>query len=84
MRKVLLVFALAFILILPVIARDDSQKILNPENGHYYQRIDKKVTWHEAKSYCEKLGGHLATVSSENENLFITILLNHCKMVMRG
>ena len=71
MRKVLLVFLLAFILILPAIARADSQKILNPENGHYYQRIDTKMTWTDAKSYCEKLGGHLATITSASEDSFV-------------
>lgn len=44
-------------------------------NGHYYQVYDKSMTWTEAKAYCENLGGHLATITSKEENDFITNLL---------
>jgi hypothetical protein len=36
-------------------------------NGHRYKRIDEGKTWAEAKVYCEKLGGHLATITSAEE-----------------
>jgi len=49
----------------------DSDKILNPDNGHYYQRFDNTMTWHDAKAYCERIGGYLATVTSEAENDFV-------------
>lgn len=36
-------------------------------NGHTYYFYEEYVTWHEAKAYCEDLGGHLATFTSEEE-----------------
>ncbi len=49
----------------------DSEKIQNPGNGHYYQRIDIHMWWKEAKTYCEDLGGYLATITSQEENQFV-------------
>ncbi|MBF0344872.1 MAG: PKD domain-containing protein, partial [Nitrospirae bacterium] len=46
-------------------------KIVNPGNNHTYQRIDKQMTWPDAKVYCENLGGYLATVTSDSENKFL-------------
>ena len=43
----------------------------NPDTGHDYQRIDVPMTWQEAKEYCERHGGHLATATSAAENQFI-------------
>lgn len=40
-------------------------------NGHYYQVYDESMTWTEAKKYCESLGGHLATITSQEEQQFI-------------
>lgn len=42
-------------------------------NGHRYQYVSQGIasTWEEAKSYCETLGGHLATISSKEENDFL-------------
>lgn len=65
---------LFFMLLLNVfwgLAYGDSAKIKNPSNGHWYQRFDTSMSWHEAKAYCESLGGHLATVTSAEENNFI-------------
>ncbi len=37
--------------------------------GHYYMVYsDVCDTWEDAKNYCKKLGGHLATISSSSEN----------------
>lgn len=36
-------------------------------NGHRYERIDQSMTWAEAKAYCETRGGHLATITSPEE-----------------
>lgn len=53
----------------------DSQMSANiPEdaleyNGHYYKIYsDVCSTWEDAKKYCEDLGGHLAVISSQEEN----------------
>ena len=35
--------------------------------GHVYQLFDGGLTWSEAKEACEKLGGHLATITSAEE-----------------
>ena len=40
--------------------------------GHTYARIDKAgMNWAEAKEYCEKLGGHLAVITSASEEAII-------------
>lgn len=44
-------------------------------NGHYYQVYDNSMTWTEAKEYCEKLGGHLVTITSIEENNYIKDLV---------
>ncbi|MCD8314409.1 MAG: GDSL-type esterase/lipase family protein [Firmicutes bacterium] len=41
-------------------------------NGHYYSVFDDDVTWTEAEALCESLGGYLATITSEEEQEFIT------------
>ncbi|MBR5165158.1 MAG: C-type lectin domain-containing protein [Ruminococcus sp.] len=40
-------------------------------NGHTYQSIDKHMTWEDAKRYCESLGGHLVTITNEEEQQFL-------------
>ena len=54
-----------------ITAYADSSRIQNPSNGHWYQRFDTTMTWHEAKAYCENIGGYLATVTSQDENDFL-------------
>lgn len=44
-------------------------------NGRKYVLYDVPLTWHEAKEYCERQGGHLATVSDWDENEFIKSLI---------
>ncbi|HEX9063379.1 MAG TPA: lectin-like protein, partial [Clostridia bacterium] len=59
----------------------DTQSIIkNPLNNHSYAVLDKSMTWPYAKEYCEKLGGHLATITSQSEQEFIySIMANHSK-----
>ena len=45
-------------------------------NGHMYAVIGKSMTWHEAKAYCESLGCHLVTITSEAEQLFIQSIIS--------
>lgn len=40
-------------------------------NNHYYKLYDLKITWEEAKIFCESIGGHLATITSQEENSFL-------------
>ena len=44
-------------------------------SGHCYLRIDQGMTWFEAKACCERLGGHLATITSHEEQNFIESLI---------
>ena len=43
-------------------------------NGHYYKAFEEKMCWTDAKVYCESIGGHLATITSELENYFVLSL----------
>ncbi|MCX6583304.1 MAG: C-type lectin domain-containing protein [Candidatus Aminicenantes bacterium] len=62
----------------------DSDKIKNPANGHWYQRFDTPMSWHQAKAYCESLGGHLATITSAEENNFVylNVVVNPLSQVL--
>ena len=37
-------------------------------NGHTYKLYNKNTSWLEAEKFCENVGGHLATITSEKEN----------------
>jgi hypothetical protein len=41
-------------------------------NEHHYKFFAENISWHEAKKRCEELGGHLAIVTSKEENDFVT------------
>lgn len=40
-------------------------------NGHTYKIVDAGITWTEANEECEKMGGHLVTISSAEEQNFV-------------
>ena len=40
--------------------------------GHRYAIFTDKKKWHDAKTFCESLGGHLLTLNSLEESDFIT------------
>ncbi len=40
-------------------------------NGHKYKFYNDSMTWEEAKTFCEQQGGHLVTISSEDEQSFL-------------
>lgn len=44
-------------------------------NGHSYKVFNIGLTWHDAKAYCESLGGYLATITSQGEQTFINGLI---------
>ena len=41
-------------------------------NGHTFKFYDKALTWADAKTACEAVGGHLATSTSAEKNAFLT------------
>ena len=43
--------------------------------NHSYQRFDEGMTWTQAKARCEELGGHLVTITSEEEQKYVEGLL---------
>lgn len=44
-------------------------------NGHSYKLYNDGMTWKEAKIYCESIGGHLVTITDENEQIVVENLL---------
>ena len=44
-------------------------------SGHLYLHITRKMSWEQAEQLCMQLGGHLATITSRRENLFISSVL---------
>lgn len=40
-------------------------------NGHTYAVYSEQMNWHDAQTFCEELGGHLVTITSEEEMDFI-------------
>jgi len=50
-------------------------------NGRRYVRFDISLTWTAAKAYVERLGGHLATITSQEEqNIIYSLVRNGTKM----
>lgn len=54
----------------------ESANITIPEDaveseGHYYKIYELGISWEEAQHYFETIGGHLATITSKEENDFI-------------
>lgn len=53
-------------------------------NGHTYCIFPTSMSWSEAKVYCEKVGGHLATITSAKEQAFIEQLNSSSKRLWIG
>lgn len=54
-------------------------------NGHTYEFYNHTYTWYEAYLACEKLGGHLVTITSQEENEKVVELVNGaCACVWLG
>ena len=53
-------------------------------NGHYYEIYSERLTWEQAKSFCEKKGGHLATITSEGENNAIQKMISSVSSGISG
>ena len=44
-------------------------------NGHEYKLMNIGMTWQDAQAYCESLGGHLVTITSQQEQNVVYNLL---------
>ena len=55
-------------------------------NGHFYKIFNNGMTWDDAKTYCEKLGGHLAVINdiAENNALFNYMKNSNCNLAYFG
>ena len=53
-------------------------------NGHSYAIFNVGKTWSEAKTYCEKLGGHLVTITDSAEQSAVENLLRHSTLNYSG
>lgn len=47
-------------------------------NGHYYACYNNCSSWEEAEKYCESIGGHLAVITSSDENNAVFNYLLSC------
>lgn len=71
-KQLIAVAALAVsILTFTGLVEADSAIVVNPSNGHSYQRKDTALTWDAAKTACAGLSAHLATSTSQSENDWI-------------
>ena len=53
---------------------------INIYNNHIYSLYEQVVSWKTAKEFCEKMGGHLVTVTSKDESDFINQLSKNGKV----
>ncbi len=74
---VILGIAMASIAEIPtkVFAANESENGRVFFNGHSYQLFNEQMNWNSAKQYCENLGGHLVTITSEQEQNFLENLI---------
>lgn len=53
-----------------------NQNIRYLYNGHTYQIFENmNLSWNNAKAYCTALGGHLVTITDQNEQTFINAII---------
>ena len=48
-------------------ANEKENSVAEPTDGHKYEIFRETLTWEEAKAACEAKGGHLATITSQEE-----------------
>lgn len=53
-------------------------------NGHYYRFYSNKLSYTDAKAFCEAEGGHLATVTTSTENEFVASLFSGTSIWLGG
>lgn len=54
---------------------DRSSRPRPPPSAQRYRVITEQLTWSQARQRCEELGGHLATLMTEEESQFVASLL---------
>lgn len=54
---------------------DDPVATAISDSGHRYELYETGMTWTDAKTYCENLGGHLVSITSRQEQKLIENLL---------
>ena len=71
LRRILVVLALLFA------STAQADPVVWAVNGNSYEVITGQttITWAEAKALAEGMGGHLVTITSEDENDFVAALL---------
>lgn len=55
-------------------ANEKENSVAEPTDGHKYEIFRETLTWEEAKAACEAKGGHLATITSQEEQKMIESL----------
>lgn len=53
------------------VSHADSARLINPTNGHQYQRFDALSSWPSARLSCEGKGAHLATLANAEEDNWV-------------
>ncbi|CAK0748295.1 exported hypothetical protein [Gammaproteobacteria bacterium] len=56
----------------PIVTAESPTGIFNPSNNHTYTFFNTPLDWGSAQSACGQLGGYLATITSQEENDWIT------------
>jgi hypothetical protein len=51
-------------------------KLASSFGGHRYLLTPSRLTWAETSDRCRQLGGHLATITSREENEFLGQLMH--------
>ena len=46
-------------------------------NGHLYAAFDVELNWYDAYKYCDAIGGHLVTITSQEEQNLITEIVSN-------
>jgi hypothetical protein len=54
--------------------RNRLRELAREFEGHRYLFIPRCMRWNDAKVFCEKLGGHLVTITTQRENDFVSSL----------
>ncbi len=60
-----------FGLVEPMLSSAAAESVTTPAPAVRYKIFNMQMTWEEAKEYCESIGGHLVTITSENEQEYL-------------